>query len=66
MVLEGHFVNGTNPAGVSFTATAGTSGDGYYYASDRILVKHDNEYDAENPERLREADEGGESDTGDP
>ena len=40
--------------------------DGEVFASDRILVKHSSEYDAENPERLREADEGGESDTGDP
>jgi cytochrome c-type biogenesis protein CcmE len=32
--------------------------DGEVYASDRILVKHSSEYEAENEDRLREADEG--------
>ncbi|HEY5699055.1 MAG TPA: cytochrome c maturation protein CcmE, partial [Acidimicrobiales bacterium] len=32
--------------------------DGDVYASDRILVKHSSEYEAENEDRLREADEG--------
>jgi cytochrome c-type biogenesis protein CcmE len=59
VVLEGHFVEGASPEGVSFAATDGTSGDGYYYASDRILVKHDNEYDAENPDRVEDSLRGG-------
>jgi cytochrome c-type biogenesis protein CcmE len=33
--------------------------DGDVFASDRILVKHSSEYEAENEDRLREADEGG-------
>ena len=32
--------------------------DGEVYASDRILVKHSSEYEADNEDRLREADEG--------
>ncbi|HYF46834.1 MAG TPA: cytochrome c maturation protein CcmE [Acidimicrobiales bacterium] len=35
------------------------SWDGEVFASDRILVKHSSEYEAENEDRLREADEGG-------
>lgn len=33
--------------------------DGEVFASDRILVKHTSEYEAENEDRLQEADEGG-------
>ncbi len=40
--------------------------EGEVFASDRILVKHSSEYEAENEERLDEADEGGESDTVEP
>lgn len=40
--------------------------EGEVFASDRILVKHTSEYEAENEERLDEADEGGESDTAQP
>jgi cytochrome c-type biogenesis protein CcmE len=32
--------------------------EGEVFASDRILVKHSSEYEAENEDRLREADEG--------
>ena len=35
--------------------------DGEVYASDRILVKHSSEYEADNEDRLREADEGRDS-----
>jgi cytochrome c-type biogenesis protein CcmE len=35
------------------------SWDGEVFASDRILVKHSSEYEAENGDRLQEADEGG-------
>jgi cytochrome c-type biogenesis protein CcmE len=33
--------------------------DGDVFASDRILVRHSSEYEAENQDRLREADQGG-------
>jgi cytochrome c-type biogenesis protein CcmE len=33
--------------------------EGEVFASDRILVKHTSEYEAENEDRLRDADEGG-------
>jgi cytochrome c-type biogenesis protein CcmE len=33
--------------------------DGEAFASDRILVKHTSEYEAENEDRLQDADEGG-------
>lgn len=36
--------------------------DGEVFASDRILVKHSSEYEADNPDRLRDADEGGQVD----
>ena len=36
------------------------------FASDRILVKHSSEYEAENPDRIDDADQGGDSDTTDP
>lgn len=40
--------------------------EGEVFASDRILVKHSSEYEAENEGRLEDADEGGESDTVEP
>jgi cytochrome c-type biogenesis protein CcmE len=40
--------------------------DGTVFASDRILVKHDEVYDSENPDRLREAEEGGRETAGTP
>jgi cytochrome c-type biogenesis protein CcmE len=39
--------------------TATTTGGQPVFSSDRMLVKHDEQYDAENPERIQEADEGG-------
>ena len=48
------------PAGVrSFD---GGDNDGWYFASDEMLVKHDNEYVADNGERLDDAVEGGGAD----
>lgn len=44
VVLEGHWV-GTAP--------------GSRYASDRILVKHSENYEAKNPDRIKEAEKGG-------
>jgi cytochrome c-type biogenesis protein CcmE len=55
VVLEGHWTQGAAPGG-SF---ANGVNDGWYFASDRMLAKHDAEYEADNPDRLREADEGG-------
>lgn len=40
--------------------------EGEVFASDRILVKHTSEYEAENDDRLHDADEGGESDYTEP
>lgn len=37
--------------------------EGEVFASDRIMVKHSSEYEAENEDRLDDADEGAESDT---
>ena len=55
VVLEGHWAQGTPPTG-SFT---GGANDGWYFASDRMLAKHDESYTAENKDRLRDAEEGG-------
>jgi cytochrome c-type biogenesis protein CcmE len=40
--------------------------EGEVFASDRILVKHSSEYEAENEDRLRDADEGGSEGTSAP
>jgi cytochrome c-type biogenesis protein CcmE len=40
--------------------------EGEVFASDRILVKHSSEYEAENPDRIDEADQGGDSDPVEP
>jgi cytochrome c-type biogenesis protein CcmE len=55
VVLEGHWTTGVPPTG----ALAGGVHDGWYFASDRMLAKHDASYEADNGDRLREADEGG-------
>ncbi len=62
VVLEGRFADGPAPEGVTFVDTGGTGRDGYHFASDRMLVKHDNEYVAENEGRLRDAEQGGTAD----
>ncbi len=41
VVLEGHWVEGPAPPGVSWARGAN---DGWYFTTDRILVKHDNDY----------------------
>lgn len=67
VVLEGHWSQGAPPTG-AFTNGAN---DGWYFASDRMLAKHDESYEADHPDRIRDAEEGGEapagssSDTGD-
>jgi cytochrome c-type biogenesis protein CcmE len=55
VVLEGHWAQGV-PASGDF---AGGVNDGWYFASDRMLAKHDSSYEADNGDRLREAEEGG-------
>lgn len=55
VVLEGAWTRGIGPSG-SFT---NGRNDGWYFSSDRMLAKHDESYETENEERLREADEGG-------
>ncbi len=41
VVLEGHWVQGDAPSEVSWPLGAN---DGWYFTTDRILVKHDNDY----------------------
>ena len=57
VVLEGSWVEGRPPV-ESFDARAG---DGWHFASDRMLVKHDNDYrdGSEYEERVDEAERGG-------
>lgn len=55
VVLEGHWTQGVPPTG----AFTNGSGDGWYFASDRMLAKHDASYEADNGDRIREAEEGG-------
>jgi cytochrome c-type biogenesis protein CcmE len=54
VVLEGHWVNGPVPIeGYTFP---GGANDGWWFSTDRILVKHDNDY---REDRLDDADERG-------
>jgi cytochrome c-type biogenesis protein CcmE len=55
VVLEGRWTHGASPAG---TFKQGVN-DGWYFASDRMLAKHDSNYESVNKARLREAEEGG-------
>lgn len=57
VVLEGRWVPGDPPV----DDFAGLENDGWYFASDRMLVKHDNDYRNRDDydERVREATEGG-------
>ncbi|MGI9623635.1 MAG: cytochrome c maturation protein CcmE, partial [Acidimicrobiales bacterium] len=56
VVLEGHWVQDRPPAGVEWPAGAN---DGWYFESDRILVKHDNDY---RQDRIDEAEDRGQVD----
>ena len=58
VVLEGQFRDGDAPANTRFGPFASTSLDNYYFAADRILVKHDEVYIAENADRLTDAVDG--------
>jgi cytochrome c-type biogenesis protein CcmE len=55
VVLEGHWTQGSPTTG----AFTGGVNDGWYFASDRMLAKHDSSYEADNGDRIREAEEGG-------
>ncbi len=62
VVLEGHWRDGATAAvnaldcnGTSTAAFAGGARDGWFFASDSILVKHDADYSTENKDRLDEA-----------
>jgi cytochrome c-type biogenesis protein CcmE len=55
VVLEGRFAS----AGTAQGEQAGASDPAPLFLSDRMLVKHTNEYDAVNSERLKQAEEGG-------
>lgn len=56
VVLEGHWVRGDAPAGVAWPQGAN---DGWYFSTDRILVKHDNDY---RQDRLDDAEDRGQVD----
>lgn len=58
VVLEGRWVEGQPPDLDTFACGVN---DGYYFASDHMLVKHDNEYRDTYPDRLEEAGAGGRS-----
>jgi cytochrome c-type biogenesis protein CcmE len=55
VVLEGRFA----AAGTAGGEQAGAGGTAPLFLSDRMLVKHTNEYDAVNSDRLKQAEEGG-------
>jgi cytochrome c-type biogenesis protein CcmE len=55
VVLEGHWTQGTSELG-SFDHGVN---DGWFFASDRMLAKHDAKYEADNPDRIKQATEGG-------
>ena len=57
VVLEGHWVEGSAPVGVEWPDGAN---DGWYFESDRILVKHDNDY---RQDRIDDAEDRGQSDS---
>ena len=56
VVLEGRWTEGLPPDLDTFACGAN---DGYYFASDHMLVKHDNEYRDTYPDRLDAAGAGG-------
>ena len=56
VVLEGRWVEGVPPDLDGFACGVN---DGYYFASDHMLVKHDNEYRDTYPDRLEAAGAGG-------
>ena len=56
VVLEGRWIEGVPPDLDTFACGAN---DGYYFASDHMLVKHDNEYRDTYPDRLDAAGTGG-------
>jgi cytochrome c-type biogenesis protein CcmE len=55
VVLEGRWTQGSSPGGTF----AGGANDGWYFASDRMLVKHDSTYESKNEARIKQAEEGG-------
>ena len=51
VVIDGHWVQSS--------AYAGVADDGWYFASDRMLIKHDNDYRVDNQDRIDDAEERG-------
>ncbi|MYB08640.1 MAG: cytochrome c maturation protein CcmE [Acidimicrobiia bacterium] len=51
VVIDGHWVQSRQ--------YARAADDGWYFASDRMLVKHDNDYRVENQDRIDDAEERG-------
>lgn len=57
VVLEGHWASDADA--VIGSEPGEWANDGYYFASSRMLVKHDNDYRVDNQERIAEAERGG-------
>ena len=51
VVIDGHWVESPDHLGLA--------GDGWYFASDRMLIKHDNDYRVENQDRIDDAEQRG-------
>ena len=51
VIIDGYWVRGSQYAGVA--------DDGWHFASDRMLVKHENDYRVENQDRIEDAEERG-------
>lgn len=51
VVIDGHWVEGD--------AYANLADDGWYFSSDRMLVKHDNDYRVDNQDRIDDAEQRG-------
>jgi cytochrome c-type biogenesis protein CcmE len=58
VVLEGNWIDGLPVEIDEFGAGAN---DGYYFASNHMLVKHENDYRTDNEQRLEDAERGGEA-----
>lgn len=61
VVLEGHWAADADGAVTAAMVGEGLDpvGDGWYFRSSRMIVKHDNDYRVANDERLQDAERGG-------
>ena len=61
VVLEGKWTQGSPPAATDDAHITCSAADGWYFASDRMYIKHDADYSTKKKARLDEADAGGAS-----